>query len=527
MSESESAQRLQGQPVYILGEDSERTSGRDAQQANIEAGKAIAEAVRTTLGPQGMDKMLVSDNGDVVVTNDGATILDEMDIEHPAAEMLVDVAEEQEAEIGDGTTTAAILTGELLSEAEDFFDQDIHPRTVVDGYREAERVAAEAIDDCVLDDAVDDDLLQRVAASAMTGKSTGTLSAAALADTVVDAVRRVEADGEASRDAIHVETRVGGSASATELVDGVLLDDDPAHAEMPTALNDATVAVVDAALERKETEADVEYTIDSTDQLSAAIGAEAEQLREYAETLVDAGVDVAVVTDDVADETAAHLAAEGVLAFEDVDSADASAVATATGARHVPGVDDLDGDDLGTAGSVRVGSTDGETETRFEGGAGSAAVTLLVRGGTDHSLEEIERTVSDGLDAAVAALRDDGVVPGGGAVELAVADRLRDAAVGIEGRTQLVVEAVADVMEAIPRTLATSAGLDPIDTLVELRAENEEGRAGLVVADGDTAVADPVERGVVDPASVKRASVRSAVEVATMIVRIDDVITAD
>jgi len=512
--------------VFILDEDSERTSGRDAQQANIDAGKAIAEAVRTTLGPQGMDKMLVSDSGDVVITNDGATILAEMDVEHPAAQMLVDVADEQEAALGDGTTTAAILIGELLSAAEEFLDEDIHPRTIVEGYWAVERIAADAIDDRVLDDEFDEESLRTVAESAMTGKGTGSVAVETLAETIVGAVERVADGGSADRGAIAVEARAGKSASATEVVDGVLAEAEPVRDGMPESVDDGAVAVIDGALERREPEVDAEYSISTDDQLSAAVAAEEETIVGYAESLAEAGVDVAFVTDDIADRAADALASEGVLAFEDVDGDDAAAVADATGASQVPGADEVEADDLGSAETVAVEDVDDDAAVRVEDGAGDQRATVVVRGSTEHALDEIERTVNDGVDVATAAYNHGEVVPGGGTVEVAIAERLREEAATVEGRRQLAVEAAAEAFDAVPRTLARNAGRDPIDTLAELRAGNQDGRAGLVV-DEEAEIADPVERGVLDPAAVKRESVRSAVEVATMILRIDDVISAD
>ena len=523
MSESNSGQRQRHRtPVFILDEDSERTSGRDAQQANIAAGNAIAESVRTTLGPQGMDKMLVSDSGDVVITNDGATILEEMDIEHPAAQMLVDVADEQEATLGDGTTTAAILTGELLSAAEEFLDQDIHPRTVVEGYWEAERIASDAIDDYVLGDEIGEAQLQRVVESAMTGN----VPVGTLAETIVDAVQRAADEERVPAEAVTVEARSGRSASATTVVDGVVAEVEPIRDEMPARVDDAAVAVIDGDIEQRELEVDAEYLITTDDQFSTAVAAEAETLEGYAETLTDADVDVVFVTGDIADRTASALASEDVFAFEDVDSDDATVIADATGATKLPRVDEIEPGDLGAAGSVGVETVDDDTTVRVEDGAGARRSTVLVRGSTDHALDEIERTVSDGIDVAAAAYNHGAVVPGGGVVELALAERLRSEAAGVEGRRQLAVEAVADAFEAIPRTLARNAGRDPIDALVELRAANQDGRAGLVV-DDDAAIADPVDHGVLDAAAVKRESVRSAIEVATMILRIDDVISAD
>ena len=529
MSESEGAQRqrrIAGQPMFILSEDTERTSGRDAQSANIQAGKAVAESVRTTVGPNGMDKMLVSDSGDVVVTNDGATVLEEMDIEHPAAEMLVDVAESQDEEVGDGTTTAAALAGELLSGTEDLLEDDIHPTTIVEGYLTSREVALETVKELTLETETDDEILRQVAETSMTGKGTGGVTPATLADAVVEAIRHLDGDGEVDRDAIEVVARAGRSSAATEVIEGVVAEADYVGRERPSPVSDATVAVVDADLDLAETEVDAEYQIGNVDQLNAAVENEQQQFRELAASVIDAGVDVLVTTGDVADATAGILAREGVVVFEDVSSSTARTIARATGAGLLGTVDGLEGDDLGTAETVRVESYDDELAF-FEGGAAADTVTLFLRGGTEGVLDELERAVTDGVDAAVAALNAGGVVPGAGAVEIAVAGAIRDAAAGVEGREQLAVEAFADAVDVVPRTLATTAGEDPIDALADLRAANDDGRAGLVSTDGEVDVADPVEHGVLDPAEVKREVFKNATEASTLIARIDDVISAN
>ncbi|MFC7166750.1 thermosome subunit alpha [Halospeciosus flavus] len=515
-----------GSPIYILG-DAQRTRGRDAQSSNIAAGKAVAEAVRTTLGPRGMDKMLVDSTGTVVVTNDGVTILEEMDIEHPAAQMLVEVAETQENEVGDGTTTAAVLAGTLLAKAEKLLERDVHPTTVVEGYAAARDVALEAIDDLVLDEELDDDLLRRVAATSMTGKGTGDVSADVLADLVVQAIRHVH-DGETvHRDDVRVHTQVGAAAGATELVEGIVVDEDPVRDDVPRDVRDATVAVLGAKLDTRETSTDVEYTITSTDQLDAVLDAEERELRGYAETIADAGVDVLFCTKAVDDRVAAFLSNEGVLTYENVKSSDAEALANATGATLLGGVDGLNEADLGFAEHVRVESFGDDHLTFVEGGAEAETVTLFLRGGTDHVLDELERAVGDALDVAAVALAEGGVVPGAGLTEIVLADRVRHAATGIEGRGQLAAEAFADALELLPRTLAENTGMDPIDALVDLRAANDSGRAGIISSGETGEIADPVEHGIFDPAAVKREAVESATEAATMIVRIDDIIAAE
>ncbi len=527
MSGANSQRMRGGQPVFILNEDSERTQGKDARTNNISAGKAIAESVRTTLGPKGMDKMLVSDSGDVVITNDGATILDEMDIEHPAAQMLVEVAESQEEAVGDGTTSAAILAGQLLSEAEDFIEDDIHPTTIVEGFSQARDIAFEALDEQVLDVDLDDDILTNIARSAMTGKGTGGVTADTLAEHIVHAVGQVEADGTIHDENIQIVTQPGESSSATEVVDGVIIDEEPLREDMPRSVADATVAVVDTDLETRETEADVEYNVKSADQLDSAIASEQRELQQYADSLADAGVDVAFVTGDVADMTAGFLANQGILAFDSLGSDDADSIARTTGASRLATVEDIDSADLGEAENLAV-ERYGDDELLFvSGGSQAEAVSLFVRAGTDHVLDELERAVQDGVDAVIAAAESGHVVPGAGCTEINLANAVRDAAAGIEGREQLAVEAFADALDSIPRTIAENTGMDPIDALVEIRAANEDGRGGILARSERGTVDDPVEYGVLDPATVKEEILSSATEAATMIVRIDDVITAE
>ena len=522
-----SAQRSRASPVFILGEGAQRSTGRDAQQSNIAAGKAVAESVRTTLGPKGMDKMLVDSSGTVVITNDGATILDEMDIEHPAAQMLVEVAETQEESVGDGTTTASVLAGQLLVRAEELLSQDVHPTTIAEGFAHARAIALDAIDDLTIDGDIDDETLRQVARTSMTGKGTGHLSADELAGYVVSAVRRVESDGSVDRDDIRVHTQVGASAGATELVDGVIVESDVLRETMPRTVDDATVVVLDAALEPRQTNADVEYAITDVGQLDEAIAAEESELSSYAEALIDAGVDVVVATKNVDDRVAEHLDRAGIVAFADVSKSDARAIATATGSAIVGDVRDVATDDFGFVESLRV-ERFGDDELVFvEGDSVAESVTLLVRGGTEHVVDELERALGDALDVAIVALTKGGVVPGAGMTEIRVADVIRGAAAGTEGRAQLAVEAFADALDVLPRTLAENMGMDPIDAMVELRAANESGDAGIVSAGETGIVTDPLERGIVDPAAVKREAIDSATEAATMIVRIDDVIATE
>ncbi|MEZ3115203.1 thermosome subunit alpha [Halobaculum sp. MBLA0147] len=528
MSGSQGAQRRRGgaQPLFIMSEDAERTSGEDAQSANIEAGKAVAESVRTTLGPRGMDKMLVSDSGDVVITNDGATILEEMDIDHPAAEMLVEVAESQAEDVGDGTTTAVTLAGELLSEFERLLEDDIHPTTVVQGYKAAERAALEAVDEAVVEGEIDDETLTEIVTTSMTGKGTGGVTPETLAGDIVTAVRRVETDAGVDRNAISITTQPGSSAGDTELIEGIVAEESPVREDLAATHEDVQVGVLDADLDQRDLEADAEWQVSSRDQLDQALAAEEQHLQEYAEAVLETDTDVLFVTGDVNDQVAGTLAREGVVVFDSVDSDTAASVAKATGAGQIGDVEDLEDDDLGFAESVRLETFDDDL-VFVEGGGDTETVTLFVRGGTGHVTDELERAVRDGVDAATQAADTGEVVPGAGATELAVAAALREEAASVEGREQLAVEAFADALDVIPRTLAQNAGQDPIDALVDLRAANEEGRAGLVQTGEDTDIVDPVAEGVVDPASVKREAISSATEAATMLARIDDVISAE
>ncbi|MEF8900747.1 MAG: thermosome subunit alpha [Halovenus sp.] len=517
-----------GQPLFILSEDTERTQGDDAQSSNITAGKAVSESVRTTLGPRGMDKMLVSDDGDVVITNDGATILGEMDIEHPAAQMLVEVAETQEEEVGDGTTTAAVLAGELLSEAESLLEDDVHPTTIVEGYHEAASLAQEAIDEAVITTDLDDEQLIQVAESSMTGKGTGDVAAADLARSVVDAIQQVRDEDDVNRDNVSIHTQTGSSSSATELVQGVIVDEDRASEDMARSVTDAAIAVVEADLEVKESNIDAEYEVTNVDQLNAAIDAENEQLKGYADDIAATGAEVVFVNGDVDDRVATYLAKHGVLTFEDVDDETVSSVVAATGTSRAGSVDTLEGEDLGEADEVRVEKFGDDELVIIEGGAAAKAVTIFARGGTEHAVDELERALRDSLDVLTAALDAGGVVPGAGATEIVVAGHIRERAAGVEGRKQLAVEAFADALDVLPRTLAENTGMDPIDALVDLRAERDAGNTAGVISEGQTGIiADPIEHGVLDPAAVKFEAVESANEAATMIVRIDDVIASN
>ena len=517
--------RASGQRL-LLAEDTDRTTGRDARSMNVTAARAIAEAVRTTLGPKGMDKMLLDGDGNVVITNDGVTILSEMDIDHPGANMIVEVAETQEGEVGDGTTTAVVLAGELLKQASDLVDQDIHPTTVANGFRRATAQAGVLLDDLALDvDPDDRDTLEQIAITVMTGKSAED-AREHLAELLVDAALTVRTDGWVNLENIDVNTVVGQPIDASELIEGVVIEEEPVHPQMPGTLSDAAVGVLASGIEVEEPEIDAEIAIDDPERLLEFQTAERDSLRERAEAIADAGVDFLVAGDDIADVAAEALANAGVVALEDVDDDELSRIARATGARVATTVAEFDEDILGYAGSISVDSL-GEDDVVIVGDVDAGeVVTLVLRAGTEGALDEVERAIMDSLHAVRVAVGSGEVVAGGAASETALALALRDYADSVGGREQLAVEAYADALEVVPRTLAENAGLDPIDALVELRAEHSGGAdtAGLDAVTGD--VIDMWEEGVVEPAAVKRQAIGSATEAAVMILRIDDVISA-
>ena len=514
------------QPLIVLSEDSQRTSGRDAQSMNITAGKAVAESVRTTLGPKGMDKMLVDSTGNVVVTNDGVTILKEMDIEHPAANMIVEVAETQEDETGDGTTTSVVIAGELLAKAEDLLEQDIHATILAQGYRQAAQKAKEILEDVAIDvDESDREYLEQVAATAMTGKGAEN-ARELLAELVVDAVLAVKDDDEIDVDNVKVEKVVGGSVEQSELVEGVIIDKERVHENMPYAVKDANIALLDTAIEVRETEIDAEVNVTDPDQLQQFLDQEEKQLQEMVETLKEAGADVVFCQKGIDDMAQHYLAQEGILAVRRAKKSDMKRLARATGGTVVSNIDDITADDLGFAGNVGQKDVGGDERIFVEDVEEAKSVTLILRGGTEHVVDEIERAIDDSLGVVRTTLEDGKVLPGGGAPETEVSLGLRDYADSVGGREQLAVEAFADAIDVIPRTLAENAGLDPIDSLVDLRSKHDAGEtsSGLDAYTGD--VVNMEDDGVVEPLRVKTQAIESATEAAVMILRIDDVIAA-
>ncbi|MFB6173287.1 MAG: thermosome subunit beta [Halobacteriales archaeon] len=520
------SQQMRGAPMVVVDDDAERASGEDAQSHNISAARAVADAVRSTLGPKGMDKMLVNDLGNVTITNDGVTILDEMDVTNPTAQMIIEVAETQEDEAGDGTTTAVALAGELLKNAEDLLEQDIHPTAVIRGFNLASERAREEVDDIARDiDPEDGETLRRVAETSMTGKGTE-VNKEAIADLVVDAVQAVTVGSEdgpiVDLEFVEIETQTGRAIEDSALLEGGIVDKAAVHDDMPRNLDDANVLLLNEAIDVDEADVDTQISLDDPSQLQQFLDAEEQELREKVDRIADTGADVVFCQKSI-DEMAQHfLAKAGILAVRRVKKSDIEFLAEVLDASIVSDINDFTADDLGH-GSVHRSEDD---ELFYVEGEESHGVTLLLRGSTDHVVDELERGVEDALDVVSQAVSDGRVLAGGGAPEVEVADRVRDYADGVSGREQLAVEAFADSLELVPRVLAENGGLDPIDTLVDLRSAHEAGdqHAGLDVFTGE--VVDTWEAGVIEPAHAKEQAFSSATEAANLVLKIDDIIRA-
>ena len=523
---------LGGQPIIILREGTTRESGKNAQNRNIAAAKAIADAVRSTLGPRGIDKMLVDSMGDVVITNDGATILKEIDVEHPAAKMVVEVAKTLDEECGDGTTSAVIIAGELLKQAENLIDQSVHPTIIANGYKMASEKALEILKDISIPvTAKDKNILNDIAMTAMTGKSVGGAKEY-LASIAVQAVTAIseEKNGSfiADIDNIKVEKKHGGSVSESAIIKGIIIDKEPVHPSMPRKLEKAKIALINSALEVKKTEVDAKIQITDPTQLQAFLDEEERMMKGMADKILKSGATMVICQKGIDDYVQYYLAKAGIMAIRRAKKSDMEKLVKATGARIVTTLDELTKDDLGYAGTVEATKISDDEMTFVTGCKKAKAVSILIRGGTDHVVDEIERAIHDALSVVSITIEDGYAVAGGGAPETELALRLKEYASSVGGREQLAIDAFAYSLEIIPRTLAENAGLDVIDSLVNLRSAHEGKKgnkfAGLNASDGK--VLDMRNQRVVDPLRVKTQGITSATEVATMILRIDDVIAS-
>ncbi|MBJ84654.1 MAG: thermosome subunit [Euryarchaeota archaeon] len=515
------------QPIFILKEGTNRTRGKSAQSNNIAAAKAVADAVRTTLGPKGMDKMLVDSMGDVVITNDGATILKEMDIEHPAAKMIIEVAKTQEQHCFDGTTSAVVIAGELLKRSEDLIEQNVHPTVICEGFRLASDKAVELLDGHSIE--ADESTLHEVAKTALTGKSAGAVKAF-LADICVDAVQAVarDDDGEiiVDLDDVKVEKKQGGSIKDSTLVDGIILDKERVHSGMPRSVADAKIALINSAIEVKKTEVDAKIQITDPAMLAQFLEEEENYLRSLVDKIQAAGANVVICQKGIDDLAQHYMSKAGLFAVRRAKKSDMEALAKATSGRIVTNIDDLGADDLGHAAKVDERKI-GESDMVFVTGCSDAkSVSVLLRGGTEHVVDEIRRAFDDAIGVVSVAHEDGAVLTGGGSVLASLSRDLRAYAEGIGGREQMAIEAFAGALEVIPRTLAENAGLDPVNTIIEVRKAHAEGKSSYGVNVFEGGVMDMRVANVLEPVRVVEQAIQSATETAVMILRIDDVISS-
>ena len=509
------------QPIIVLPEGTLRTMGKGAQYANIAAAKVVADAVRTTLGPKGMDKMLVDSMGDIVITNDGVTILEEMQIEHPAAKMVVEVAKTQDEEVGDGTTTAAVLAGELLKKAEGLLDQNIHATVITKGYKFAKEKALGILNDISKDINLNDkEKLNRIAITAMTGKSSEK-SSKHLANISVEAITTVANNDPEN---VKIEKKHGGSIEDTELIKGLIIDKEVVHPGMPKLVKDAKIALVDTPLEMDKTETEARIQITSPEQLQSFLDQEDKILKGMVEKVTNSNCNVLFCQKGIDDMAQHYLAKKNIMVLRRVKKSDMEKLARATGGKIVMSLNDLNESDLGYSGTVEEKKIAGEEMIFVRECKDPKAVSILIRGGTEHVVEEVERAMQDAVRGISSALEIGKIVAGGGSPEEAVSIGLKKFAQSYSGREQLAIIAFAEAMEVIPRTLSENAGLDPIDMLVQLRAAHDEGKStyGIDVYSGQ--IVDMMEKGVIEPLKIKTQAIKSAGEAAEMILRIDDII---
>ena len=522
---------LAGQPVLILKEGTSRRRGKEAQRANIMAAKIVAEVVKSTLGPRGMDKMLVDTLGDVTITNDGATILDEMDVQHPAAKMMVEVAKTQDDEVGDGTTTAVVMAGELLKKAEELLDENVRPTLIVHGFKQAAERSINMLNEITQAVNIDDrEILKKIAITAMHSKGVG-VARDHFADIAIDAVKQIaEKRGDAyfaDIDNIQIIKKEGKSLLDTELVKGLIIDKEVVHPGMPKTVKDAKIALLDCPLEIEKTEFSAEIRIRDPTQMKAFLDEEARMLKDMVGKIKSSGANVVMCQKGIDDTAQHYLAKEGVMAVRRIKKSDMEKLARATGGRIVTNLDDLKPEHLGYAALVEERKIADDKMVFVQGCKNPKSVGILIRAGLERLVDEAERSLHDALSVIADIIMKPKIVAGGGSAEAELAKRLKDYAAKVGGREQLAIEAFAAALESIPRTLAENAGLDPIDIMVNLRAAHEKKDGlwyGVDVFTGK--IEDMMAKGVIEPLRVKEQAIKSAVEAASMILRIDDVIAA-
>jgi len=517
-------------PGIILKEGTQRTRGREAQSAAIMVAKVIAETMRTSLGPRGMDKMLVDSFGDIVITNDGATILKEMDVEHPVAKMLVEVAKAQDEEVGDGTTTAVVLAGELLARAEELIEKEVHPSIVIEGYRKAAREAIKILDNIAVPvDPTKKDELAKIARTALVSKLVGEYAdfiSKLVVDAVLKVAEKVNGQWRVDLDDIKLEKKEYGSILDSRLIEGVVLDKEIVHPDMPKLVRNPKIALLDAGLEIEKTEFDAKLNIESPEQMRAFMEQEEKMLKDMVEKIAATGANVVLCQKGIDDLAQHFLARKGIVAVRRIKKSDMDKLAKATGGRVVSRVDELSAADLGTAELLEERRVGEDKMVFIEGCKNPKSVSILIHGGTQRIVDEAERSFKDAINVVKDILLEPKIVAGGGAPEVELALRLRDYAKSLPGKEQLAVEKFADALERIPMQLAENAGLDPIESIVSLRAAHEDGKKWEGVNVLGYSLGDMWAENVFEPVVVKKQVIKSAVEAACMILKIDDIIAA-
>jgi len=519
------------QPILLLPEDVQRLMGKDAQRNNILAAKMVADMVKTTLGPKGMDKMLVSPLNEIVITNDGVTILEEMQIEHPAAKMMVEIAKTQESEVGDGTTTAVMIAGKLLENAEKLLDQKIHPTVIAKGYRLAAEKSQEILNDLALKITPNDqDVLKQIAMTAMTGKGAEDAKGK-FADIIVKAVSQIQSDNDSNGvkidlSDIKIEKSKGEGIQDTELISGIVLDKEKISVDMPSKIQSAKIALIDIPLEIKNPEIDTKVSISSPEQLQSFLAQEENAIKEMVEKVKLSNANVIFCQKGIDDFAQYLLAKQGIYACRRVSRSDMEKLAKATGGKIVSNLTELSQNELGYADIVEEVKHADDSMTYVRGCQNPKALTILVHGGSEHVIDEVERAIKDGLGDVVATLRSGLIVAGGGAIEIELAKRLREFGQSLSGREQLAVEEFSSALENVPATLAENAGLDPIDVLTELKSKHDSGERHFGLNLFTNKVENVLEARIIEPLKIKSQAISSASEVAIMILRIDDVIAS-
>jgi thermosome len=514
-----------GQPIIIIDPKKEQTKGRDALSMNIAAAKAVASIVKSTLGPRGMDKMLVNPIGDITITNDGATILHDMSIEHPAAKMVVEVAESLEGSAGDGTTSAVVFTGSLLEKAENLIENGVHPTVVVKGYRLAAEKAVEILENLAIPAGKEDrKLLTQVAKTSITGKASEKYSGL-IADLCVSAVLSIFERGTADLKKVILSKDIGGKIEDTEFVEGIVIDKVALEKNFPLKLKTPNIALIDAPMEVEKTANKAKLQISSVSELEQFVKQEDAALFEMADYVIRAGANAVFCSKGMDDKIADYLQSRGIYATRRVKNEDLQHIADATGGTRVRNIKELTEKELGHAGLLEQDRDDDQGKTYLRDCKGAKSVSIVIRGGTEHVVDNVERAIDDALRVVKCVVEDGKVVAGGGATEIETALEIRSFGSSIGGREQMAIRAFADALEEIPRTIARNAGLDTINTIVNLRAKHAENKnAGLNVYNGS--VEDMLEKGVVDPLRVKIDSVKAGSEAAAMVLRVDNILRA-